>query len=90
MLDSINHMTIKLIKNRVFGVKTLRFIGIYYVTLLNFYATIGLSILWHGVIALPGAMLCDQLKEIDYHVNWEYREDLLQNFCTLSLIYFHY
>ena len=60
MLDCIYHMTLKLLSNRVFSVKTLRFCHIY-ATLLppsihnltkNLQTTSGLLILMHGVISL--------------------------------------
>ena len=69
MLDSIYHMTFKLIiKNHIFGnenVKILssfmqRYNGHLYVTLQNLLTTSGLSISLYGVITLPEAMSCDK------------------------------
>ena len=58
MLDSIYQMTFKLIKNRIFGVKTSRFCHL----LRNVMVVITsrLSILLHSVIAFPNATSCDK------------------------------
>ena len=61
MLDSFYHMTLKLLKNRMFGLKTSIFChlltqrknGRQYVTLLTLLTTGELSISLHGVISLP-------------------------------------
>ena len=51
MLDSIYHMTLKLLKNHISCVKC-------YATYLK--TASGLSILLHGVISLPDATSCDK------------------------------
>ena len=61
-------MRLKLIKNRIFGVKTSRVCHLYtqryngrhYVKLRNMTSTSGLSILMHGFIPLPDAKSCDK------------------------------
>ena len=67
MLDSIYHMTLKLLKNSIFGVKIEDFV-IYYttlnwtslLTLQNLKTISGLLILLHGIISLPVGMSCDK------------------------------
>ena len=73
MLDSIYHMTLKLLKNRVFGVKTsrichlLRNIIMDVITLhTNLSTTRGLTILLHGFISLPEATSCDKYRLLNY------------------------
>ena len=59
MLDSIYHMTLKLIKNHIFGMKRsyimIPYNGLHYAMLRNLQTTSGLPILLHGVISLPDA-----------------------------------
>ena len=59
MLDSIYHMTLKFLKNHIFGVKTSRFCHLLRNVIkdvirlrTNLQTTSGLSILLHGVISL--------------------------------------
>ena len=67
MLDSIYHMTLKLIKNHIFGVKTSRYCHLLRNVIMdiitfseNLQTTSGLLILLHGVISLPDATSNDK------------------------------
>ena len=71
MLDSIYHMTLKLLKNLIFARKrqdfgnlhvTLKWASLRYVTKINLYTTTTscFSILLHGFISLQDATLCDK------------------------------
>ena len=69
MLDSIYHMTLKILKNCIFGVKTSRISLILRNVItdattfpVNLLPTCGLSILLHGVISLLDAISCDKTK----------------------------
>ena len=59
MLNSIYHMALNLLKNRIFDLKTsiffhlLRNVVMDVITLLNLLTTSCVSILLHGVISLP-------------------------------------
>ena len=60
-------MTLQLLTNRIFGVKTSRFCHLLHNFIMDFYCystnlltTSGLSILLHDVISLPEAMSCDK------------------------------
>ena len=62
-----NHMTLKLLKNHILCVKTLRFCHLLrniimdIITLsTNLNTTSGLSIVLHGVISLPDLISCDK------------------------------
>ena len=63
MLDSIYHMTLKLIKTHIFLVKTSRFYHLLRNVTMDVIAfpENGLSILLHSVISLPDATSCDKL-----------------------------
>ena len=56
MLDS----TLKILKKRIFGVKTLRFCRLLRNVIMDVIS--GLSILMHDVISLPDATSCDNIK----------------------------
>ena len=67
MLDSIYHMTLRLLWNLISAVKTLQFC--HYVRNIvmdfiafpeNLWTTSGLSILWHGVLSLSGPTSYDK------------------------------
>ena len=64
MLDSIYHMTLKILTNRIFGVKT----SIFSLILRNIIMGIitfpesGLSILLHDIMSLPDATSYDKLE----------------------------
>ena len=67
MLDSIDHLTVKILISCIFGVKISRFSLILFNVIMdvitfpeNLLTTSGLSILMHGVISLPDAMSCDK------------------------------
>ena len=68
MLDSIYHMTLKILKNCIFGVKTSRFSLILCNVIMdvitlrpeNLLTTSGLSILLHDVISLPDVTSCNE------------------------------
>ena len=67
MLDSIYHMTLKLLNKITIGHKNVKILssftqrhsGRHYVKLLNLSPTSGLSILLYGVISLQGVTSCD-------------------------------
>ena len=67
MLDSIYHMTLKLLKNLISGMKMSRFLTSFtqryngrHVTLqTSLLTTSGLLILLHGIISLPEVTPCD-------------------------------
>ena len=63
MLDSIYHMTLKLIKNLIFEVNTSRFCHLFrkVTKSVNHYS--GLSISLHGVISLPRRHVINIIKE---------------------------
>ena len=68
MLDSINHMTLKLLKNRIFGVKTSIFCYLSRNVIMDVITLryqickpfSGFSMLLHGVISLPDVTSCDK------------------------------
>ena len=69
MLDSIYHMTLKILKKCIFGVKTSRISLILRNVItdattfpVNLLPTCGLSVLLHGVISLTEAIPCDKTK----------------------------
>ena len=85
-IDSIYHMTLTLLKNRIFGVKTSRLCHLFSSvkwTLLHY--TSGLSILLHGVIALPDATPCDNKKWQRFNNCSIYRTKGFQNVNTLMV-----
>ena len=61
MLDSIYHMTLRLIKNRILGVQASRFCHLLRNVIIDVitFTTSGLSISLHSVIPLPDATSCD-------------------------------
>ena len=68
MLDSIYHMTLKLLIKSFYWRENVKILPSFtqhynvrhYVMLLNLYTTSGLSILLHGIISLPDALSCDK------------------------------
>ena len=67
MLDPTYHMTLKSIKNCIFGVKTSRFCNLLRNIIMdvitfpeNLLPTRGLLILLHSIISLPDATSCDK------------------------------
>ena len=67
LLDSIFHMSLKILKNCIFGVKTSRFsliLGNIIMDIITFpknlLTTSGLLTLLHSVISLPDATSCDK------------------------------
>ena len=71
MLDSVYHMTLKILRNFIFGVKTSRVSLILRNVItfpVNLLTTSGLSILMHGVISLSDATSCD--KPSSFIVLW--------------------
>ena len=69
MLDSIYHMTLKILKNFIFGVKTSRFSLILHNVIMDIITfprdlltTSGLLILLHGINSLPDATSCDKIR----------------------------
>ena len=74
MLDSIYHMTFKILKKSHFSRENvnisslLRNVIMDVITFpINLYTTSGLSILLHGVISLPDATSCDKNNKKDPH-----------------------
>ena len=62
MLDSVNHMTLKLIKSENIEASSYfmqHYNGHHYLPLQNLQTTSGLSFLLHGVISLLDTMSCD-------------------------------
>ena len=62
MLDSIYHMTLKLIKNLIFEVNTSRFCHLFHKVTKSVNHYSGLSILLHGVISLPRRHVINIIK----------------------------
>ena len=61
MLDSIYHMTIRLLLNHFFCVKMLKICHVYAALLLTSFPNVTkMSILMHGVISLPDATSYDK------------------------------
>ena len=79
ILDSVYHMTLKLIKNLIWGVKMSRLCHLLRNVIMdlipvlqNLETTSGLLILLHGVISLPDATSCENFL-----------------YCTILTLYLH-
>ena len=87
MLDSIEHMTLNLIKNHIFGVKTTRFCHLLRNVIMdvitcpeNLSITSGLSTLFHSVISLPDVMSCHNMY---LKILWKMEHLLFWSLCSI-------